>query len=141
MAGQHQLGQPVRVGQDVVHPFMGGVRDATGIGFPASSHQNGIFPGDIHRAFRAQLQVDTREDTRASAPAGGSNVTVAIGYLKSYESMGNASVQCIAGCSCDEARLVGTWDIRATLVQSIALQVGRAEGRVGNRNNRRQTST
>ncbi|GAB4813470.1 hypothetical protein N2152v2_000516 [Parachlorella kessleri] len=68
----------------------------------------------------AELAVDTREDTTSNltAPVGPAIKTIVIlGYLRSYESMGSAQVECVSGCTCDSAKLEGTWDRRATLMQ------------------------
>ena len=45
-------------------------------------------------------------------------------YLRSYESMGTAKVECVAGCACAESRVDGTWERRATIMQMHEFQVG-----------------
>ena len=59
--------------------------------------------------------------------------TLLLGYMKSYESMGNARVTCVAGCSCEPSTLQGRWERRATVRQFHAFQVRRrrwARGRL-----------
>ena len=48
----------------------------------------------------AELKIDSRlpEDSGGSSK---SNATVSLGFLRSYEHMGAAKVECVANCRCD----------------------------------------
>jgi len=54
-------------------------------------------------AFRPGVVLDLQLDTTAAGGAKSAEVQIAIGYLKSLEHMGKASVQCTEGCSCRSA--------------------------------------
>ena len=75
--------------------------------------------------------------TAGAQPAGGSGSSsrtgpgpaspatkVALGYLRSYESMGKAAVACVGGCTCEPAGINGFWWLPATLMQALHLKVG-----------------
>lgn len=74
--------------------------------------------------------MDTREDASDKVlPANAPLVSLMLGHLKSYESMGAAYVQCVSGCACNDSVIEGTWDRRATLMQMHEFKVGVGEGR------------
>ncbi|GAB4814840.1 hypothetical protein N2152v2_001886 [Parachlorella kessleri] len=56
---------------------------------------------------------------QAPAPPG---VQVLLGYLKSYEHMGTATVACVSGCSCDPVTIDGHWERQASLPDIASLQ-------------------
>lgn len=63
--------------------------------------------------------------------AAGSNVTVGIGHLKSYERMGIFLLECVAGCACDPLLVDGSLNDRGSqlhLAQLAATQAGALDG-------------
>ena len=48
-------------------------------------------------------------------------------YLRSWQGMGQAQVECASGCTCDTTLLDGHWDREATLTDLTTLKVGRAQ--------------
>ena len=79
----------------------------------------------------AELELDTRRDASDGAPEapdpsslGGSvTTTVMLGYMRSYESMGDGLAQCVGGCTCEMVPVLGTWERHATLMQMAEVQV------------------
>ncbi|KAL4436103.1 hypothetical protein ABPG77_005551 [Micractinium sp. CCAP 211/92] len=66
----------------------------------------------------AELELDSRGGLHANDTA-----TVWLMYLRSYEHMGTARVECRRGCSCPLSRLDATWAKRASLNQIHSFQV------------------
>jgi hypothetical protein len=66
----------------------------------------------------AELQFDSRHNISAGAQEkqDGPSTSVMLGYMRSYENMGDAQVDC-AGCSCEPTVMNGTWESRTTLTQ------------------------
>lgn len=68
----------------------------------------------------AELQLDTRADGKGvKEDKDGKKVkaNIWLSYLRSYEHMGVARVECRSGCSCDSSRLDGTWERQVSLQQ------------------------
>lgn len=50
-------------------------------------------------------------------------------HLRSYEGMGQARVECMAGCSCEAGQMDNTWDIRTSIFEAHRFEVGRRRAR------------
>eukprot|EP00887_Chlorella_sp_A99_P003432 scaffold7.g3432.t1 len=84
----------------------------------------------------AELLIDTRESSSADGggkagsgkkgSGGGHATTVHLGHLKSYQHMGRARVECVAGCRCQPSTLEGAWERKATLQAQHSFQATQA---------------
>lgn len=91
---------------------------------------SGTAPGAWAELLVNSLEGATNATEEEAAGGGSPPATVILGYLRSYESMGRARVACVAGCSCSESFIEGTWERRATIMQMHQFQVrGRQQGR------------
>ncbi|KAL4423775.1 hypothetical protein ABPG75_001076 [Micractinium tetrahymenae] len=91
----------------------------------------GTQPGDwVEFDSRADASREGPGNSSASSSIGGSSsstgkgggssggdATVYLIHLKSFEGMGTAAIECVAGCSCSRRTLDGTWDTPASLQQ------------------------
>lgn len=73
----------------------------------------------------AELEFDSRLPV-SNGSGRKPKATVSLGYLRSYQHMGAASVECVAGCRCDSTAMEGHWNQHATLVQTHEAQVTQA---------------
>ena len=72
---------------------------------------------------------DSPEAAAAAAAAGPPLESVAyLGYLRSYEGMGSATVECIANCTCGPTVLEGTWERKASLTQFHTFEARAGDG-------------
>lgn len=69
----------------------------------------------------AELEVDTSNDLQGDLKP--ETNEIALTYLKSYEFMGQAKVQCLAGCVCEETSFDGYWKEQSSLTELHRFQV------------------
>lgn len=72
----------------------------------------GVSPGDW-----VELEVSTADGTGDGAGGGDDKATVFLGYLRSYEGMGQARVQCVSGCKCVATTVNARWKQKVSLTQ------------------------
>ncbi|PSC68705.1 hypothetical protein C2E20_7769 [Micractinium conductrix] len=72
-----------------------------------------------------ELRVDTRGHPNSIAPTGNSppQSTVSLVYLRSYQHMGTARIECVSGCRCSPVELDSTWTRTAKLMERLTMQV------------------
>ena len=46
-------------------------------------------------------------------------VTLELAYLKSYENMGQATISCVSGCTCEVQNLEAHHDMKVSLVSPV----------------------
>lgn len=61
-----------------------------------------------------ELEVNTEE---TAGQQGSREATVHLGYLRSYERMALARVECVSGCACQPSLVDGLWEQRVSLQQ------------------------
>ncbi|GAB4816347.1 hypothetical protein N2152v2_003393 [Parachlorella kessleri] len=111
--------------------FKGVVSNASGFTYVAAKPSAATFTAQkwswsgTQPGHWAELTFDAREDPTRSQESDASlkATRVILGYLKSYESMGSAAVECVNGCECERTTLDGTWARKATLFQMHEFEV------------------
>lgn len=72
-----------------------------------------------------ELEFSTAEGS--GAPAGGSGAEVILGYLRSYQKMGLARVECRSGCTCPPSVMDGLWGDHTSLQQMHSFRASQAQ--------------
>ena len=115
----------------------GHVRDATGWAYEVERTAAHAKPGWVSRAPGAALDLcyPIRWGAAGAAGAaggaprrGGPRLNIALGYLRSYDSgMGNATLECVRGCSCARVLLQGRHASRTsvTVISQVAIRPAR----------------
>ena len=104
------------------------VADASGFAYVAAKPSAATFSAQkwswtgTQAGHWAELAFDSREDSQDLNTS--STTRVILGYLKSYEGMGMAAVECVSGCACERSTLDGTWSRKATLYHMHEVEVG-----------------
>eukprot|EP00887_Chlorella_sp_A99_P000276 scaffold13.g276.t1 len=71
----------------------------------------------LHAGDWAELEVDTRADASGSGKGAGGDASIWLTYLRSYQNMGRARVECLFGCTCKATHIDASWARRESLQQ------------------------
>lgn len=77
----------------------------------------------LHAGDWAELEVDTRADASGSGKGAGGDASIWLTYLRSYQNMGRARVECLFGCTCKATHIDASWARRESLQQIHSFKV------------------
>jgi hypothetical protein len=63
----------------------------------------------------------------SAAAERGASITLEVGYLRSYQHMGQALLHCEGGCRCEDTVLDGNWGHQYSLTEIHSMQVRQAD--------------
>ena len=79
------------------------------------------WPASLVPPAGAWIELEVSPEESPGSRGGGA--TVYLGYLKSYQGMGLAFVECKSGCQCSPSHVDGLWQDRVSLMQLHAVAV------------------